>query len=178
MNKSKVCLFFINTALLLMDWLYYILSPSHVKLTLYKYTRFQFQPRPDDIFVVSYPKSGTTWVLAILYQLVTDGSMCFNNINHICPPFAGWSRDDDNGIKSPRIFKSHYTYDFFPKYPGRFIYVYRNGADVAASWYHHMKGRLKQQNTFDQCFDSWMKDSDQAGPWARMSPTGLITSGA
>jgi len=36
--------------------------------------RLQFRPRPDDIFVCSYPKSGTTLLQKILFQLTTDSA--------------------------------------------------------------------------------------------------------
>ena len=39
-----------------------------------------FEPQPDDIFIVSYPRSGATWLQMILYQLATDADM---NIPHI-----------------------------------------------------------------------------------------------
>src|SRR4051794_23154787 len=31
-----------------------------------------YEPREDDIFIVSYPKSGTTLMQMLLYQLTTD----------------------------------------------------------------------------------------------------------
>jgi len=39
-----------------------------------------FVPRPGDIYIVSYPRSGTTWLQMILYQLTSDGSMGFDHI--------------------------------------------------------------------------------------------------
>ena len=42
---------------------------------------------PDDIFVVTYPRSGTTWTQMILYQLTTDGRMDFAHITQVCPWF-------------------------------------------------------------------------------------------
>jgi hypothetical protein len=44
-----------------------------------------FVPRPDDIFIVTYPRSGTTWMQMILYQLTTDGDMTFAHIEQVCP---------------------------------------------------------------------------------------------
>lgn len=168
---SRIRLSFLNTSLLLMGGLYALLRPLQNKLTFYRRTRFQFQPRPDDIFVVTYPKSGTTWVLAMLYQLATEGNMNFSNINNIYPFFAEsaadeeWAPDDFNGMSSPRIFRTHHRYESFPKYPSRFIYVYRNGMDVAAS-FHHYARRHYLPGTFDQHFDSWLHGRGHTGPWA------------
>ena len=36
-----------------------------------------FRPRPDDIFIASYPRSGTTWMQMILYQMISGGDMDF-----------------------------------------------------------------------------------------------------
>lgn len=44
-----------------------------------------YQARPEDIFIVTYPKSGTTWVQMILYQLMTDGSMDVSHLNVFAP---------------------------------------------------------------------------------------------
>src|ERR1019366_6253139 len=46
-----------------------------------------FVPRPNDIYIVSYPRSGTTWLQMILYQLTTDGNMDFDHITEFVPFF-------------------------------------------------------------------------------------------
>ena len=44
-----------------------------------------FQPQPSDVFVVTYPKCGTTWVTQILHALRTAGSMDFGESTEVVP---------------------------------------------------------------------------------------------
>ena len=44
-----------------------------------------FKPQPSDVFVVTYPKCGTTWVTQILHALRTAGSMDFGEITEVVP---------------------------------------------------------------------------------------------
>jgi len=60
---------------------------------------FDYVPRPDDIFIVTYPRSGTTWMQMILYQLTTDGSMDFPHIAEYCPWF-------ERSLRSARGFET------------------------------------------------------------------------
>jgi Sulfotransferase domain len=99
-----------------------------------------YAPRPDDIFVVSFPKSGTTLLQMMLYQMTTDGEMSFPHIDAVCPWFelnlhrkAGPRFEE---LPSPRVFKSHHRWGQLPP-GGRFIYIARDPCDVVVSAYHH-----------------------------------------
>jgi len=101
--------------------------------------KIEFGERDDDIYIVAYPKSGTTLMQMLVYQLVTDGEMSFKHIYDVSP----WTRNDvirrikPRDWKSPRIIKTHDQYKEFDKgTKGRFIFVYRDGMDVAVSLYH------------------------------------------
>ena len=43
-----------------------------------------FRPRPSDVFVVTYPKSGTTWMTQIC-QMLRRGDINFGKITEVCP---------------------------------------------------------------------------------------------
>jgi hypothetical protein len=103
-----------------------------------------YTPRPDDVFIATYPKSGTTLMQMMLYQLTTDGSMDFSHICSISPYFEVELMNSQNAsiretlesLPSPRFFKSHLGHDDLPR-QARFIYIVRNVRDVVTSAYHH-----------------------------------------
>jgi Sulfotransferase domain len=106
----------------------------------YRMGRLTFKSRPDDIFIVTYPKSGTTLLQMMLHQLKGDGSMDFPHINTVCPWFETELLLDNAAgfetLESPRCFKTHLLRDEIPG-TGRYIYILRDIRDVAVSAYHH-----------------------------------------
>jgi Sulfotransferase domain len=117
----------------------------------------EFTPRPDDIFIVTFPKSGTTWLQMILYQIFTDGEMNFAHISEWSPNFdvSVRGRGIDH-LPSPRIIKSHLSYNMIPKGPCKYIYAVRNGKDVAVSYFHYSRTHLKFNGDFEQFFDLFL----------------------
>lgn len=126
----------------------------------------EFQEREDDIYVATFLKSGTTWMQMILHQLVGEGGADFDHIYDVAPwikneAFLGKSAERVNNLPSPRIIKTHDPYDKFDeKVKGRFIFVYRNGRDVAVSLYYHIKHYENPNVTFDENFDKYFKGSE------------------
>jgi hypothetical protein len=125
----------------------------------------------DDIFVASFPKSGTTLVQALLYQMLTDGSTNFRHISSFSPALdqaniiARIGRGDTiDSLPQPHVFKTHLSYERTPKGPGRYIYVARHGLDVAVSYYHHLR-RSGFQGEFLPYFRDFMKGRLPYGSW-------------
>jgi len=89
---------------------------------------------PDDIFLVSYPKSGNTWTRFLIANLVyPEQNPDFSNINDLLPDVEGMSKRDLAQAPRPRVLKSHQYFD--PRYP-KVIYVVRDPRDVVLSEYH------------------------------------------
>ena len=116
--------------------------------------RFEFvyqnwTPRTDDVFIASFPKSGTTWTQQIVRLVYSRGQVHEDDPSlHAIIPWLDDSEDlpdlsvvDD--IPSPRVFKSHNPYDLLPQRltdDNRLIYVTRNAKDTAVSMYFHTFG--------------------------------------
>lgn len=45
----------------------------------------EFEPRADDVFISSYPRSGTTWVQFIVYLLMSNRRVDFRHISEVQP---------------------------------------------------------------------------------------------
>jgi peroxiredoxin len=142
------------------------LGKGMAKLQLFELKHFKLVPRPDDIFIVTYPRSGTTWMQMILYQL-TDGNMDIPHIAERCPWFerSVRSAQDFEQRKSPRVFKSHLSFDKIPKGPGRYLYVARDGRDVAVSYYNLYRNYNGYKGAFAEFFEEFMNGKLHYGSW-------------
>jgi hypothetical protein len=90
---------------------------------------------PDDIFLVSFPKSGNTWTRFLLANLIfPETPATFANIHQLIADPQGTNKREFLRIPRPRIVKSHECFD--PRYP-RVIYIVRDPRDVALSQYHY-----------------------------------------
>ncbi|ERE85550.1 amine sulfotransferase [Cricetulus griseus] len=100
--------------------------------------------RDDDVFLVTYPKSGTVWTQQILSLIYFDGHR--NGTENVSTidraPFFEYNNHnlDFAKIPSPRIFASHLPYYLAPKglkkKKAKILYVYRNPKDVLTSYFH------------------------------------------
>jgi hypothetical protein len=122
---------------------------------------------PDDVFLVSYPRSGNTWTRFLLGNLISQKDpVTFSNIESRIPEIYFNPDRELRALPRPRMLKSHEC--FQPQYP-HVIYIVRDPRDVAISFYHH---NVKARNIpddypmtsfvprfiegeFDQKFGSW-----------------------
>jgi hypothetical protein len=88
-----------------------------------------------DTFIISYPKSGNTWIRFIIANMLSDELINMKNINNYVPGIYGF-KDKINLMLEPRFIKSHHSsFDLFPKS----IYIYRDYRDIIVSYYHFQK---------------------------------------
>ena len=96
---------------------------------------------PDDTFLVSYPKSGNTWIRFLIANLqYPEKHPDFTNINQLVPDYEAHSKRSLNRLPRPRTLKSHQYFD--PRYH-KVLYIVRDPRDVVLAEYHFgIKQRL------------------------------------
>jgi len=117
----------------------YYMEPEDSKI----YGR-EFEPRSSDVFIVTYPKCGTTWMTQICHML-RGGSMDFDEITEVVPwdvlaKQCGQNLDEDQ-VCEPRLFKSHESWETIAK-GGKYVYVARNPLDAFVSFYRFLPGYM------------------------------------
>lgn len=96
--------------------------------------------RKDDIWLVSYPKSGNTWLRFLLGNLFADNPVDFLSLEDLIPDIHVNSLWRLSQMESPRILKSHYSYDWRYR---KVIYIVRDPRDVVISYWMHQKKARK-----------------------------------
>lgn len=109
-------------------------------------TRWQaYQPRPDDVVLSTPPKSGTTWIQAILSLLITGDPEVDAKPSQNAPWIDINVRDVAEVMErletqtGRRHVKSHTPFDGLPVWADlRYICVYRHPIDVHFSFRRHV----------------------------------------
>lgn len=104
-------------------------------------------PKPDDVWLVSFPKAGNTWMNFLLANLMVkhcgkDIDVNFKTIYSVVPDIHYNKKEilDDLGFAPfPRIIKSHSAY--LPDYK-RVVYIIRDPRDVMVSYYHYLMNKI------------------------------------
>lgn len=120
--------------------------------------------RREDIFLVSYPKSGNTWMRFIM-GAIGGKEIDFVNMEDIVPDIYANSKRKLDAMPSPRMIKSHEMWLKESNYH-RVIYIYRSPYDVCVSYYHWYKKYAPEQfDSFNDFFESFIEDDLPHGGW-------------
>ncbi|PRX09060.1 UNVERIFIED_ORG: sulfotransferase domain-containing protein [Martelella mediterranea] len=118
----------------------------------------QFKTRPDDRFIVGYPKSGNTWVDFIVATITARDvhDVNFTTINSIVADIHSESPIRMSRLPSPRWLKSH---DYYHPSYNKVLLVVRHPYAVAVSfYYYYMKNnRFDESYKISEFVESWIK---------------------
>lgn len=107
----------------------------------------ELEIRPEDVFLVSYPKSGNTWMRFLLSNYLFNKDkqhIDYSDLEDFIPSIHKSPIDKINSLVNPRLIKSHFVQ---PEYP-KIIYIVRDGRDALVSYYYFLKDLQKFQGDF------------------------------
>ncbi|XP_015908920.2 sulfotransferase 1B1 [Parasteatoda tepidariorum] len=120
----------------------------------------EYSPRDGQIFIVSYPKCGTTWMQHIVYLLLRNGKAA-NSISEVISSIPFPEQDGfPSDVPQKDIYALKYHLPFrLMKYSedARYIHVARNPKDACVSYYNFLK-KLPGYHieSFDDFFDAFI----------------------
>lgn len=120
---------------------------------------------PDDVFIVSYPKSGNTWLRFLIANYLSDEAIDFIGLHHVMPDLHLDPALASPARNRPRFIKSHSAFDAL--YP-RVVYLLRDPRDIAVSSYFHQRkfNLIDKQAPFEQFVQSFIEIGFYpSGPW-------------
>ncbi|CAI9287750.1 unnamed protein product [Lactuca saligna] len=143
-----------------------------------------FQAHSTDIYLATQPKSGTTWIKALVFAIVNrnryknDSStnpLLITN-PHKCVPFLEIEIVGKTPTyvhaNTPRLFSTHIPYTALPQSilgsGCRLVYMCRNPKDVLVSWFHFsnkLNDKYHVQMTIDELFEVYSKGLMPYGPY-------------
>ncbi|XP_070498419.1 luciferin sulfotransferase-like [Chironomus tepperi] len=128
----------------------------------------------DDVWVVTYPKCGTTWTQEMIWMLnnnldyetaskiVLEQRYPFLEVSSILKGYPTDKVEICKNLTRPRHIKSHLPYFLLPDQlwtvKPKIIYVVRNPKDTALSWYYHHKHLHGYTGTKEELMEAFVKD--------------------
>lgn len=105
----------------------------------------KFQPRPTDVFILTPPKVGTTWLQMLCHTLRLHGQPSdFEDIYQVSPwDQLAWDLGQDldaEQVAQPRLFKTHLPLSTI-NHGAKYICVIRRVEDVLLSWWEFLKDK-------------------------------------
>lgn len=131
----------------------------------------RYTAQPGDLFIVSYPKCGTTWMQHIVYNIINNRPPPRNQLaSWIEMPFLeAQGAEAVEDMRRPGPIKTHMAFRFQPySNDAKYIYVARNPYDCCVSYFYHTRDMPEyhfQDGTFDQFFEMFVEGKVDFGDY-------------
>jgi len=125
-----------------------------------KKLQLEFGEQEDDIYIVSFSKSGTTLTQMIMHLMLTNGDVDFEHIYDVAPWLQYFATEEEpmKELKGRRLIKSHDDYEVIRHVKkGKFIFLIRDCLDVLPSFYQHLNDYKINKSPWDVFCKYWMK---------------------
>ena len=125
------------------------------KAYLWLFSTLQF--RKSDVLIAFFPKTGSTWVRILLYQLYLGRTeqFTFDEINKSMPEFGNENILQKWKFPYPRLIKTHQPY--LPLFYGRKAMLFvRDPRDTMESYFHYVISNKNYNCTLD--FKEFIRD--------------------
>jgi hypothetical protein len=120
---------------------------------------------PEDSFLVSYPRSGTTWLRFLLFEALTKNSPIFGNIKEAVPSLTKHHNAAVILGGQGRLIQSHERYSNGDR---RVIYAVRDARSVALSEYQWQRRLGLEPGSLDRFIGDFVRGrSNPWGAWDR-----------
>lgn len=135
-----------------------------------------YAPEPNDLFVATYPKNGTTLTMHIVYLLLNDGIPVQKDekldrlFPHLEETGAEYVKNFASKKSNFRLIKTHLPYNMVKNHPkAKYIFIARNAKDCVVSFFHHTRGFPKhydfEDGDFEVYFDLFLKGQVDFGDY-------------
>jgi hypothetical protein len=135
-----------------------------------------FEVFDDDIFLVSFPRSGNTWTRFLIANVLhPEEPANFNNIDRLIPESEELTLRQLAALPRPRIMKSH---EYFDARFRKIVYIVRDPRDVAVSQFHYLRKRRRVADGYsiDQFVTRFIAgETCDFGSWGTNVASWLVT---
>ncbi|KAI1305254.1 Sulfotransferase 1C3 [Halotydeus destructor] len=103
-----------------------------------------YKAEDEDVFVATYPKSGTTWTLQIISLIMHDGNIPNDDLDG-----NGMFLEAQGPVKLAQLKRPFLIGTHLPKHKlawnseAKYVVVARSPKDVLVSYYHHLTGQFQ-----------------------------------
>ncbi|OQR75982.1 sulfotransferase 1C2-like [Tropilaelaps mercedesae] len=119
-----------------------------------------YKPRPDDVFIATFPKCGTTWTQEITYLINNNGVPPATHTDRMMnSPFIEMTGIEGlQNMRRPGCIKTHLPRNLVPYAPhAKYIYVLRNPKDCVVSYFYHHKNVFPAYEFADGKFEDFFE---------------------